>query len=137
MKTATDEQFISDDDLAFHELWERYAPMLQKALDRCCEGTWWLVDVKHAVMTGRMQFWTTPNAAVVTEILTYPRKSALNCWLCGGSMAEMAELYPSLEKFARDNGCYAMYGAGRKGWGKVMQQFGWRADQHVKLVFEE
>ena len=127
--------FIAEDDKEFDALWERYAPLLQKALDRCCEGTWWLSDVKQAVMEGRMQFWHTENAAVVTEILYYPRKSALNCWLCGGSMAEMIELYPSLEVFAKEQGCYAMYGAGRKGWGKIMQQFGWKPDQHVKIVF--
>lgn len=119
----------------FAGLWAAYAPMLEKALLRCCEGTWLIEDVKAAVMSGRMQFWHTDNAAVVTEILKYPRKSALNCWLCGGSMAEMEELYPHLEAFAKDNGCYAMYGAGRKGWGKKMQQFGWKPDQHVKKVF--
>jgi hypothetical protein len=126
---------ISEDDTEFKAMWTHYAPMLQKALDRCCEGTWLIEDVKQAVMEGRMQIWPLPNACVVTEILTYPRKKALNCWLCGGKMSEMATMYPSLEKFAKENDCYAMYGAGRKGWGKVMATFGWKVDSHVKKVF--
>ena len=129
--------FISEDDEVFQALWAHAAPMLQRAIDRCCDGCWEIDDVKLAVMEGRMQFWPLNNAAVITEILEYPRKKALNCWLCGGSFEEMAAISPALEKFARDNGCYALYGAGRKGWTKKLTAFGWQPDYHVKRILEE
>ena len=127
---------ITADDKVFATLWAHYAPMLDKAIQRCGDGAWQIEDVKERVMSGQMQFWHTDNAAVVTEILHYPRKKALNCWLCGGDMREMEELYPSLEQFARQQGCYAMYGAGRRGWVRKMKQFGWREDTHVKKILE-
>ena len=133
---AITNMFISEDDTVFQEAWAQAEPLLQKALDRCCDGTWELEDVKLAVMQGRMQFWPMDGAALVTEILVFPRKKALNCWLCGGDLKELERVYPSLELFAQANGCYALYGAGRKGWTTYMTKFGWVPDYHVKKILE-
>ena len=127
---------IRDDDTVFQQAWAQASPFLQKAIDRCCDGTWQIEDVKQAVMAGRMQFWPMKGAALVTEILEFPRKKALNCWLCGGNMKELERVLPSLEHFARANDCYALYGAGRKGWIRHMLQFGWSPDYHVKKILE-
>ena len=128
--------FIAEEDTTFQTLWAKATPYLEQAINRCCDGTWEIEDVKLAVMEGRMQFWPLEHGAVVTEILEFPRKKALNCWLCGGDMKEMTTLLPALERFAKANECYALYGAGRKGWTREMQQYGWEPDYHIKRILE-
>jgi hypothetical protein len=129
-------RFISEDDEVFAQLWEHYSPLLIKSLNRCADGTWGIDDVKQAVMDGQMQFWHTDGAVVVTEILEFPRKKALNCWLVGGTIPDLAKLYDSLEAFAKANGCYAMYASGRKGWHKVLDAYGWHQDYHMCKFLE-
>lgn len=109
-------------------------PSLQHQFDRCrpwieaaleySSGTHTGDDVLGAIKAGRMQFWPAPRAAVVTEILDFPRKRLLHVFLAGGEMASVIEMLPSVEEFARANRCDGLTIAGRPGWQRIMKRHG-------------
>ena len=43
-------------------------------------------DIFQIVVAGDAQFWATEEAALVTEIIDYPRKRTLRFWLAGGNL---------------------------------------------------
>lgn len=61
------------------------------------------------------------EAAVITEIVRYPRLNELRIWLIGGrNMAAWAkEGLEMVEAFARANGCAFATGYMRRGWLRV------------------
>lgn len=111
------------------ELWRR----LQRALD-VAGNTHEPADVSAAVEQGRMQAWTAGDSLVVTEVLSYPQAKALNVFLAVGNLDEVMSLQPDLEEFGRHHGCTVMRMEGRKGWSKVLPDYGWRVDP--KVIYE-
>lgn len=91
-------------------------------------------DVARAVNEGRMQAWTAGDSLVVTEVLQYPRGSALNVFLAVGNLDEVMSLQPTLEAFGREHGCAVMRMEGRKGWARVLPDYGWKQDK--KVIYE-
>ena len=110
--------------------WERCQPWLQAALDRA-GGTHRLDDVLAAVLAGHMQFWPGARAAIITEIVQYPRLRACRYFLVGGKMADVLAMQPAIEAWARGHGCTRMCAIGRPGWRRVLTH--WRALPHVLL----
>lgn len=94
---------------------DRVAPFLQGALDRDL-GTHSLEDVRDLLLTGPVQLWTTPNAAMVTVVETYPRKKMLRGWLSGGKLEEIVEQEPKIRAWAERQGCDLIVIGGRAGW---------------------
>lgn len=106
--------------------WRRCALWIEAALEYG-GGTHNLDDVLALVLAGDAQFWSSPNAAAVTEINEYPRFKCLHLWLCGGDMNEILhEMLPKAEAWARSQGCSKTTTAGRIGWGRVMAPLGYR-----------
>ena len=91
-------------------------------------------DIALAVGEGRMQSWTNGDSLVVTEVLQYPRKTALNVVLAVGYLDEVLATIPDFEAFAREHGCDLMRMQGRKGWARVLPAYGWAPDN--KVIFE-
>lgn len=95
-------------------------------------GTHTVADIAHAVEVGAMQFWPGPHSAVVTEILHYPQRKALNFFLAGGRLEELQQMYPSLLEWGREQGCSHATFTGRKGWGRTfLTGDGWRPTLQV------
>ena len=104
----------------FASEWARCAPWLEAALAEA-DGSHSLEDVKAAVLAGEADFWPGKRAAMVTEIITFPRRRVLNFWLAGGDLAELRdELRPRVEELARKHGCQAAHVAGRQGWARAL-----------------
>ena len=91
-------------------------------------------DVAKAVEEGRMQAWTRGESLVVTEVREFPKFSALNVFLAVGNLDEVLSLIPDMEAFARAHGCKTMRMEGRKGWRRVLPDYGWKEDQ--KVIYE-
>ena len=91
-------------------------------------------DVAHAVSEGRMQAWVNGESLVVTEVLEFPRAKALNVFLAVGDLNEVMSMQPSIEEYGRQNGCVAMRMEGRRGWSRVLPQYGWKQD--TKVIYE-
>ena len=92
-------------------------------------------DVARAVADGRMQAWTAGDSLVVTEVLAFPQARALNVFLAVGNLDEVMSLLPDLEAFGREHGCKAMRMEGRKGWARVLPNYGWKEDK--KVIYEK
>lgn len=104
----------------FDAEWERCAPWIESALAHAGR-THTIDDVKAVVERREARFWAGTNAAMVTEINTYPQFAALNFWLAGGDLAELRdELRPAAEAWARSLGCRYAAVVGRLGWARAL-----------------
>lgn len=83
-------------------------------------------DVWQAIRAGMMQIWPGGNSVVVTEIVSYPRKKVLHIFLAGGVLAELRDMEPRVEQFARMNGCSGITIAGRAGWVRALADLGYK-----------
>ena len=88
----------------------------------------------RAVDAGRMQAWTRNDSLVVTEVLNYPRASAVNIVLAVGDLNDVMALQPEIEAFGRAHGARMLRMEGRKGWSSVLPSFGWKQDN--KVIYE-
>lgn len=79
-------------------------------------GTHTFDDVRLGVDEGRLQYWPGVHSAIVTEIIDYPQKRALNFFLAGGIQAELEVMYPLIEAWGKEQGCEVATTTGRKGW---------------------
>ena len=98
-------------------------------------GTHTWDDIAAGVFTGRYQLWPLERSVLVTEIVAYPRKRALNIFLAGGDMDELLAAVPKLADYGREHGCSGMVLTGRRGWLRVMGKHGWR-QRHVTMEKE-
>lgn len=109
---------------------------LFEELDRCRKwiepalkysgGTHDWYDIVQGVMGGTLQLWPTENGALVTEILTYPRKRVVNVFLGGGALEELAEQHEPIIEWAKSQGCTAARLSGRDGWRREFSKHGWK-----------
>lgn len=103
---------------------DRCAPWIAAALNYS-GGTHHLDDIREAVRAGEAQLWPGHRAAVVTEVITYPRKRVCNFFLAGGDLDELLRMLPVIEQWARDMGCAGMTIQGRPGWKRVLGRHGY------------
>jgi hypothetical protein len=80
-------------------------------------------DVLDRLLCGHAKLWVSwdgekVEAAIVTEIVQYPRMRELRVWLVGGRnmKAWVEEAQDILERFAKAYGCGVVCSGGRKGW---------------------
>lgn len=108
----------------FDEL-DRCRPWIEAALKHS-GGTHDWYDIVFGVLQGNFQFWPKENSALVTEIITYPRKRVLNVFLGGGELAELAAMHGEVIEWAKAQGCAGATISGRKGWERAYTQYGWQ-----------
>lgn len=78
-------------------------------------------EVFNRLLDSRAQLWLGDNCSVVTEVTD---DNFLHIWLGGGDLKELLDMLPSGETFAKVMGCRGIEIAGRKGWRRVMQKYG-------------
>jgi hypothetical protein len=106
--------------------WERCRPWIEAALIHA-DGTHSIDDIAAGIASGRFQFWPGKNCAAVTEIIVFPRLTALNFFLLGGDLDELLqEMEPAICRWAAAMGCSRVIGAGRKGFEKVLRPLGYQ-----------
>ena len=102
----------------------KYRPQIEAALEYG-GGTHTFEDVVQMLVENRAQAWVNGSSIAITEIVYFPRKRALHCFLAGGEMREIIEMMPSAAQFGADHGCTDFTIAGRKGWQRVLRRYGW------------
>lgn len=109
-------------------MWPHVRGHIDRALRRDGSGRYEPADVQAALLRGDAQLWVawntdtkTADAAIVTEIIDYPRLRELRIWLIGGGdmKAWVYEARDMLEAYARAYGCRYICGAMRKGWLRI------------------
>ena len=86
-------------------------------------------DGRECVFSGSGQLWAVisdnrPIAAAITQVR---EKRCLIWQIAGRSMSEWASIFVrTVAAWARSVGCESLYGAGRKGWARVVEPMGFR-----------
>jgi hypothetical protein len=78
------------------------------------------------IRSGAAQFWSRNDGVVVTEIVPYPRFSAVNLWLVSGCLKDCLSLEPEIMEWALERGCHVATAAGRRGFGRAAAPLGWQ-----------
>jgi hypothetical protein len=112
-------------------LWPRIRPFVDRALSHA-GGRYAPADVLAALLRAQMQLWVAIGgdgddgieAVLVTEIIDYPRRRRCNLFLSAGNALEAClEHLPTIETWARAQGCDAIEASGRPGWERVLPGF--------------
>ena len=104
---------------SFSAEWLRWAPVLSRAL----AGTHSMADVLGQVLRGDAQLWTDAEAAVVTEIVIYPRRKVLRAWLAGGAYEGIRRIENQVVPWAKEYGCQEIQIVGRLGWRRRLKDY--------------
>ncbi|MGE0278352.1 MAG: hypothetical protein AB7R40_23395 [Nitrospiraceae bacterium] len=103
---------------------KEFLPGLQKALD-LAGNLHTLQDVADQIKAGKAQLWTSENACIVSEVLTYPRAKVLHYWLACGEKEAVIALSRDVLAWGKGIGCTAASLAGRRGWERALKDEGW------------
>jgi hypothetical protein len=113
---------------AIRGVWPRVLPWIERAL---AEGLGHLEsrDVRDALERRDMQLWIARRedavvAALVTEIVVYPRRKVCRFVLMGGADGQREVWLPwlsLLEAWARAEGCDLVEIYGRPGWARLVR----------------
>ncbi len=112
---------------------EANRPHIEAALEYS-GGTHLYEDVERAILEGRMQIWPTERGCAVTEIIGFPRKKVLNCFLAGGEMGAITDMLDAAKDWGRAQGCTGLTLAGRHGWERVLKHKGFKKTMTVLEV---
>ena len=115
---------------------EKYRELLERALSHC-GNTHTFEDIQEGVANETMQAWEADdNGIIVTEVVVYPKKKCLNVFLVALEKKTGFEQLKKMEKalcaYGRLTGCQSMTMLGRKGWTKLLPDFGFEI-QHYKM----
>lgn len=115
-------------------MWPHVRDHIKRALDREGSGRYEPSDILIALMQEKAKLWVvwnsetkTADAAVVTELVQYPRARDLRIQIVGGRdmKAWVFDARDTLEEYARSLGCRFISGSMRKGWIRIGGP-GWR-----------
>lgn len=102
-----------------------YRELIESAL-AYSGGTHTFDDVVDLVATGRAQLWPAPRGVAITEIVLYPRKRVLNCFLAAGEMDQILDMVDSAIAWGKTQGCVSLTLSGRSGWQRVLDKHGFK-----------
>lgn len=85
--------------------------------------------------SGGAQYWETPNAAMVTQVLNYPGGAkAIRSIATAGDLEDIISvLAPQIEAWAADQGCTHSLVEGRDGWRRSLKHRGYGHHQTLIL----
>lgn len=76
------------------------------------------------IVRGQSFFWPFPNCAFLTYFETSPTGLRSHVtWLAGGSLNEIVEMTPRIERWGWMNGCHRQVGHGRRGWLRALEGY--------------
>ena len=112
--------------------WGKIEAYLDKAA-KYTYGRYSVNDIYEAIKDGDNVLWVAFDAgnivgAVVTSMVTYPRKKALCMQFCGGVDLKNWKdpMLALLRRYAEDMGCEIIEATARKGWAKVFELDGYK-----------
>lgn len=108
----------------------QWLPTFAEVMDRRYYTPAWLVG---EVWSGRARFWSTEQAALVTEIRIYPTGVRdLHFLVAAGDLDTVIEnLRPEAEAWGRSIGCVAALVESRAGWARTLAPLGYELHQTI------
>lgn len=114
---------------------KRVRNWLENALEYA-DNAFNIIDVADGLGSNNMQLWTEDNAAVVTQIVSYPRKKVLHVFLAGGEMDDVMKIEKSVVLWGKLQQCQAITFVGRPGWSKsLLKDIGYES-VHISMTKE-
>lgn len=111
--------------------WDQVEPYLEKAA-HYTYGRYTVDDIKASITDYDHELWVVfvgkkIKAAVVTNIVVYPKRKLLCMSFCGGEdMASWVDsMLALLRKYATEMGCDGLEASARKGWSRVFKNEGY------------
>jgi hypothetical protein len=118
--------------------WPELGPLLEPAIRSSPDKP----DVLAELLGGRADLWGIydDGEAVAAVVTAKQEDGRCLAWLVGGRrMRDWAQQFlATLAEVARANGCWAIWGTGRRGWARVMPQLGFQriADHNGRPAWE-
>jgi hypothetical protein len=114
------------------ENWPTVSKYLRQVIEHG-QGESTLTDYLTKVLIDMAQCWAVVDHGTIvgvglTEFLQYTQHKTLHIIAFSGSnFEEQSKVFPTVEQFARDNGCARIEMWGRKGWAKKLPKYveGW------------
>ena len=109
-------------------VWDDVAPLIGKALQHA-EGELVPDDIKKHLDKGDLRLWVALEgketiAAMVTEVIQYPRKKIVRViTLAGKNMDMWYDFLPMIEGYAIRNGCSSLEAWSRKGMARKLKDW--------------
>jgi hypothetical protein len=116
--------------------WPLVYPMLKQAVNYS-DGRWTEADLKADLKSGRQQLWIgfkgKPVGAATTQLIGYPQRRTLFIQFLGGEDFSQwgHEGIAALEAYGRQYKCDAIECFGRKGFLKVLGDYGFEPTYNV------
>ena len=98
---------------------------LRRALD-IPNGTHDFIDVAEGLYRGTMQLWPAEKGCIVTEIVVYPKKKALNVFLGGGELDQILDMHENVIEWAKRKGCECLMMTVALAGKKPLEKHGWK-----------
>lgn len=106
--------------------WARCRQWIEAALARA-PGLETIEDVERFLESGKYLLFTSPNSAMVAQIIEFERKRAIQAIHGGGDLKELVEIIePRMRACGKVNGCSLSMGMGRYGWERALKDKGYR-----------
>jgi hypothetical protein len=109
-------------------VWPHVEDHIERSANRA-EGELLPGDYLRFLIDGQMHLWVAIEnnsviAAMVTQVIVYPRKRSLRIIAVGGEgMERWQKFFPMLESFASSLNCTCLEAWGRKGWKKILKDW--------------
>lgn len=107
-----------------------FRPMFAEVMDERYHTLKWLDE---QVLGGKVRFWRSPNAAMITEVRDYPTGAKdIHALIAAGDLGEIVEIItPQAEQWAREQGCLAAQVESREGWARALRPAGYQTHQMI------
>lgn len=124
-------------------LWSEIARVLKKSVETS-DGKYQVDDLLELALNDELVLWVVLDpakddeviAALTTRLIRYPQRNGMAMdWVGGTRMREWLPMaHPVMIDYAKDHNCWHMEGFGRKGWGRMLEKYGWKPDYTVYKV---
>jgi hypothetical protein len=98
---------------------------IKKALHYGGDAQTW-DDVRDGLSKGNYQIFDSDDGVMITEINQLPSGRYIKVFIAAGRLPGIMDLVPKIEKFARAEGCQSLLANGRRGWAKILPDYGWK-----------
>lgn len=107
-----------------------FRPAFSQVLD---ERYYTLAWLDEQLLNGKVHFWRSDNAAMITELREYPTGAKdVHALIAAGDLDEIITVIgPQVEEWARDQGCIAALVESREGWARALKPIGYRTHQII------
>jgi hypothetical protein len=116
-------------------IWDEVVRVLGRSV-ATSRGKYSMEDLYKGIMAHDYVLWVVLDddkivAAITSRVVRYSdtqQGMALD-WIGGKRMTEWLPMVQRvMSKYARDNGCTHLEGFGRKAWGRVLANYGWKPE---------